>query len=78
MMMLYKNTKIMVLSPHGNTHFFSIVGGALQGNTFAVFLSIIFLDHMLEMSIDLKKENIFTLKMPEASREIYYRSKLSR
>ena len=32
-MMLYKNTKLMVHSPIGDTEFFNIVSGVLQGDT---------------------------------------------
>ena len=34
-MMLYKNTKTKVGSPDGDTHFFDIVAGVLQGDTIA-------------------------------------------
>ena len=32
-MMLYKNTKVNVHSPDGNTEYFDIVAGVLQGDT---------------------------------------------
>ena len=32
-MMLYKNTKVKVQSPDGDTDFYDIVTGVLQGNT---------------------------------------------
>ena len=34
-MMLYKNTKVKVGSPDGETDYFNIVAGVLQGNTLA-------------------------------------------
>ena len=34
-MMLYKNTKVKVHSPDGDTVYFDIVAGVLQGDTFA-------------------------------------------
>ena len=37
-MMLYRNMKSMVPSPDGDTNFFNIVGGVLQGDTFAPYL----------------------------------------
>ena len=61
-MMLYKNTKAMILSPNGDADFFDIVAGVLQGNTLATYLLIICLDYVLRTSIDQIKENIFTLK----------------
>ena len=33
--MLYKNTKVKVCSPDGDTDYFDIVAGVLQGNTLA-------------------------------------------
>ena len=59
--MLYKNTKAMVHSPDGNTDFFDIVG-VLQADTLAPYLFIICRDYVLQMLIDLIKENGFTLK----------------
>ena len=60
-MMQYKNTKVKVHSPDEDTNFFDIVTGVLQGNTWASCLFIICLDYVLQMSIDLMKENGFTL-----------------
>ena len=57
--MLYKNTKVKVSSPDGDTDFFDIVAGVLQGDT------LICLDYMLWMLINLMKENGFTLKRQE-------------
>ena len=52
----------MVCSPDGNTDFFDIVAGVLQGDTLASFLLIICLDYVIWMSIDLLKENCLTKK----------------
>ena len=60
--MLYKNTKVNVCSPDGDTNFFDIVAGVLQGDKLAPYLFIICLDNVLRTSIDLMKENDFTLK----------------
>ena len=60
-MMLYKNIKVKVHSPDGDTDYFDIVAGVLQGDTLAPYLFIICLDYMLRMSIDLMKENSFEL-----------------
>ena len=48
------------------TDFFQIVAGVLLGYTLAPYLFIIWLDYILQMSIDLMKENGFTLKKQEA------------
>ena len=66
LMMLYKNTKAMVCSPDGDIDFFDIVIGVLQGDILVPHLFIIHLDYVLQMSIDLMKENGFTLKKQEA------------
>ena len=60
-MMLCKKTKVKVRSSDGDTDFFDIVIGVLQGDTLAPYLFIICLDYMLQTSIDLMKENGFTL-----------------
>ena len=39
---LYRNTKVKVRSPDGDTEYFDIVAGVLQGNTLAPYLFIIF------------------------------------
>ena len=59
--MLYKNTYSMVRSPDGDTPFFKITTGVLQGDTLAPFLFIICLDYVLKMLLDNNKELGFTL-----------------
>ena len=59
--MLYKNTKVMVRSFDGDADFFNIVAGILQGDTLAPYLFRFCLDYGIQPSIDLK-ENDFTLK----------------
>ena len=61
-MMFYKNTKVKVCSLDGDTNFFDIVAGILQGNILAPYLYIIYRDYVLRTSIDLMKGNGFTLK----------------
>ena len=51
-MILYRNTKVKVRSPDGDTDYFNIVAGVLQGDTFAPCLSIICLDYVLRTSFD--------------------------
>ena len=65
-MMFNKNTKVKVRSLNGETEFFDIVAGALQGDTVAPYLFIIYQDYVLPTSIELMKENGFTLKRQEA------------
>ena len=43
-MMLCKNSKVMVQSPNADTNFFNDVVGILQGKTIVPYLFIIYLD----------------------------------
>ena len=61
-MILYKNTKVKLRSPDGDTHYFDIVVGVQQGGTLAPYLFIICLDNVLRTPIDKIKENGFKLK----------------
>ena len=45
-MMLYRNTKVNVRSPDGDTDYFDIVANVLQGDTLAPYLFIICLDYV--------------------------------
>ena len=47
--------KVKVRSSDGDTDYFDIVAGVLQGDTLPPYLFIICLDYMLRMSIDLMK-----------------------
>ena len=58
-MMLYKNTKVKLRSPDGDTDYFDIVAGVLQGDTLASYLFIICLDDVLRTSTDKIKDNGF-------------------
>ena len=56
--MFYRNTKVNVRSPDGDTDYSDIV---LQGDILAPYLFIISLDYVLRTSIDKIKENGFKL-----------------
>ena len=58
---LYRNTKVKVRSPDGDTEYFDIVAGVLQGDTLAPYLFIICLDYVLRTSVDKIRENGFEL-----------------
>ena len=60
-MMLYRNMKVKVRSLDGDTDYFDIVAGVLQGDTLAPYLFIICPDYVLRISIDKMKENGFKL-----------------
>ena len=58
-MMLYKNTKVKVRFPDGDTDYFNIVAGVLQGDILALYLFIICLNCVLRTSMDKTKDNSF-------------------
>ena len=60
-MMLYKNKKVKVRSPDGDTDYFDIVAGVQQGDISAIDLFIICQDYVLRRSIDIMKDNGFKL-----------------
>ena len=65
---LYRNTKVKVRSPDGDTEYFDIVAGVLQGDTLAPYLFIICLDYVLRTSIDKIRENGFELTTKRSRR----------
>ena len=67
-MMLYRNMKVKVCSPDGDTYNFNIVAGVLQGDTLASYFFIICLDYMLRTFIDWMKENGFKLTKERSRR----------
>ena len=68
MTILYRNTKVKVRSPDGDTEYFDIVAGVLQGDTLAPYLFIICLDYVLRTSIDKIRENGFELTKKRSRR----------
>ena len=65
---LNRNTKVKVRSSDGNTEYFDIVAGVLQGDTLAPYLFIICLDYVLRTSIDKIRENGFELTKKRSRR----------
>ena len=53
--------KVKIRSPDGDTDYFDIVAGLLQGDTLAPHLFIICLEYVLRTSIDIMKDNSFNL-----------------
>ena len=66
--MLYRNAKVKVYSPDGDTDYINIVAGVLQGDTLAPYLYIICLDYLLRTSIDKMKDNGFKLTKERTTR----------
>ena len=58
---MYKNTRAFVRPPDGDTEFFDIIAGVLQGDTLAPYLFIIVLDYVLR-NLDQNKNLGFTLR----------------
>ena len=67
-MILYRNTKVKVHSPDGDTDYFVFVAGVLQGDTLAPYHFIICQDYVLRTSIDKIKENGLELKKKRSRR----------
>ena len=65
---LYRNTKVKIRSPDGDTEYFDIVAGVLQGDMLAPYLFIICLDYMLRTLIDKIRENGFELTKKRSRR----------
>ena len=65
---LYRNTKVKVCSPDGDTEYFDIVAGVLQGDMLAPYLFIICLDYVFRRSIDQIRENGFELTKKRSRR----------
>ena len=64
----YRNTKVKVRSPDGDTEYFDIVAGVPQGDTLVPYLFIICLDYVLRTSIDKIRENGFELTKKRSKR----------
>ena len=60
-MILCRNTKGKVRSLDGDTDYFDIIAGVLQGDTQALYLFLICLEYVLRASIDKIKEHCFKL-----------------
>ena len=65
---LYRNTKVKVRSPDGDTGYFDFVAVVLQGDTLAPYFFIICLEYMLGTSIDKIRENGFELTKKRSRR----------
>ena len=57
-----------VRSADGDTEYFDIVAGLLQGDTLGLYLFIIYLDYVLRTSIDKIRENGFKLAKKRSRR----------
>ena len=65
---MYKDTYARVLSPDGETAWFKILAGVLQGDTLAPFLFIIVLDYALRKAINGREAELGFTLTPRRSR----------
>jgi len=55
--LLYENTRARVITPHGETEYFGIKVGVLQGDTLAPYLFAIVLDYIMRKTyVDREEE----------------------
>ena len=62
LMMFYKNTNAIVCSPNGDTDFFNIVAGILQGEILAPYMFIVNQDYILQKINKSNKRKWFHIK----------------
>ena len=65
---LNRNTKVKLRSPYGDTEYFDIVTGVIQGDTQAPYIFIISLDYALRTSTGKIRENGFELTKKRSRR----------
>ena len=65
---MYEDTIGKVISPDGETEFFRIMAGVLQGDTLAPFLFVIAIDYVLRLAIDGHEDIGFQLHKARSSR----------
>ena len=66
---MYEDTRAKVITPDGETDFFQIKAGVLQGGTLAPYLFAIVLDHVLRNTFAGKEKDLgFQLQRQRSSR----------
>ena len=67
--MMYEDTRPRIISPDGETDFFKILTGVLQGDTLAPYLFILVLDYVLRKTFEGREEELgFKLHRRKSSR----------
>ena len=66
--MMYTNTTAQVLSPGGDTGFFEILAGVVQGDTLAPYLFLIALDYVMRQAAGNESNQGFTLDRSQSRR----------
>ena len=68
-MLIYKDLKAKVVSPDGDTEFFDILAGVVQGDTLAPYLFVIVLDYAMRKATAGREEVLgFTIKERQSRR----------
>ena len=66
---MYENTRAKVISPDGETDYFNILAGVLQGDTLAPYLFVIVLDYILRKTFEGRETELgFTLHRQRSRR----------
>ena len=66
----YENTKARVLSPDGETDYFEILAGFLQGDTLASYLFAIVIDYIMRNAVDSKATELGFTSRPRRSKRV--------
>ena len=67
---LYEGTRARVISPDGETDYFNIVAGVLQGDTLAPYLFAIIVDYLMRNAIHGKEEELGFILHPRKSNRV--------
>ena len=68
--LLYEDTKAKIITPDGDTDFFQIASGILQGDTLAPYLFVIVLDYVMRMTLDGREEEFGFILERRRSRRV--------
>ena len=69
-MLIYKDLKAKVVSPDGDTEYFDILAGVMQGDTLAPYLFVIVLDYAMRQATEGKEEELGLTIKPRQSRRV--------
>ena len=68
--LLYEKTRAKVLSPDGETDYFEILAGVLQGDTLAPYLFAIVIDYVMRRAVGDKAQELGFTLIPRKSRRV--------
>ena len=68
--LLYEDTKPKIITQDGDTDFFQIASGILQGDTLAPYLFVIVLDYAMRMTLDGREEEFGFILERQRSRRV--------